>query len=43
MTDDQVRVFVQHYQRLTGHLLRHGAEWADRVIRLDAARRPLDA
>ena len=39
MTDDQVRDFVRHYQRITEGLLRHGPAWADLVIRLNATRR----
>ncbi len=41
MTDDEVRAFVAHYQRLTEHCLRHGPGWASLTIRLDAQRRPI--
>jgi D-glycerate 3-kinase len=36
-----VAAFVQHYQRLTEHLLRRRGDWADLVVTLDAARRPV--
>jgi D-glycerate 3-kinase len=39
MTDVEVAVFVQHYQRLTEHMLRHADGWADLTIKLDAERR----
>ncbi|NYT39126.1 kinase [Sphingomonas sp. R-74633] len=42
MTDAEIRDFVQHYERLTRHLLRHGREWADATLRLDERRRPID-
>ncbi|MBO9622530.1 MAG: kinase [Sphingomonas sp.] len=42
MDDEQVRAFVLHYQRLTEHMLRHGADWPNLTIRLDAARRPVE-
>ncbi len=35
-----IRRFVQHYERLTRHMLAHGAEWADLTLRLDANRTP---
>lgn len=41
MTDAEVRSFVQHYERLTRHMLRHGRDWADLTLRLAADRRPL--
>lgn len=41
MTDGEVRGFVQHYERLTRHMLRHGAEWADLTLRLDVSRAPI--
>lgn len=41
MTDGEVRGFVQHYERLTRHMLRHGAEWADLTLRLDFSRKPI--
>ncbi len=40
MSDAEVRRFVQHYERLTRHMLRHGHGWADLTLRLDADRRP---
>ncbi|RYD57208.1 MAG: kinase [Sphingomonadales bacterium] len=39
MTDAEVAVFVQHYQRLTDHMLRNAPDWADLTIALDAERR----
>ena len=39
MTDDDIRDFVEHYRRLTQHLLRNGEDWADLTIRLDAERK----
>ncbi len=42
MSDAEVRRFVQHYERLTRHMLRHGHGWADLTLRLDADRRPRD-
>ncbi|MEP9357710.1 kinase [Sphingomonas sp. KR3-1] len=39
MRDEQLREFVQYYERLTRHLLRHGSEWADLTLRLDPFRR----
>ncbi|MEZ0244046.1 MAG: kinase [Sphingomonas sp.] len=39
MTDAEVCDFVEYYRRLTAHVLRHGAGWADLPIRLDAERR----
>jgi D-glycerate 3-kinase len=41
MSDEAVRRFVEHYRRLTEHMLRHGETWADLTIRLDADRWPL--
>lgn len=38
MTDAELSIFIQHYQRLTEHMLRHGREWADLTIALDADR-----
>jgi D-glycerate 3-kinase len=38
MSDAEVRDFVEHYHRLTAHLLRHGKCWADLTIRLDSGR-----
>lgn len=43
MSDARLSEFIQHYQRLTGHMLRHGREWADVTIWLDAERRALTA
>lgn len=40
MTDAEVRIFVQYYERLTRHMLRHGSTWADLTLRLGADRRP---
>ncbi len=40
MSDAEVRRFVQYYERLTRHMLRHGGAWADLTLRLDADRRP---
>lgn len=41
MSDEQVRGFIAHYERLTRWILREMPGRADIVIRLDAARRPL--
>jgi len=41
MTGAEVRRFVQYYERLTGHMLRHGSDWADLTLRLAADRRPI--
>lgn len=41
MTAAEVETFVQHYERLTRHILSEMPARADRVVRLDAARRPL--
>ncbi|MCW3845681.1 kinase [Sphingomonas sp. LB-2] len=41
MADAEVRGFVEHYRRLTEHLLRHGDTWADLTIRLDSKRRAI--
>lgn len=38
MSDAEVRDFVEHYRRLTQHLLRNGDAWANLTIRLDAER-----
>jgi len=38
MSEDEVHNFVEYYRRLTQHCLRHGPEWADMTIRLDAHR-----
>lgn len=42
MRDAEVRGFIEHYRRITEHMLRHAAEWADVTIRLDARRRPVE-
>ncbi|MBN8813422.1 MAG: kinase [Sphingomonas sp.] len=42
MSDAEVRRFVQYYERLTRHMLRHGHAWADLTLHLDADRRPRD-
>jgi D-glycerate 3-kinase len=39
MSDAEVRRFVQHFERLTRHLLAEGPARADVVIDLDAERR----
>lgn len=39
MSDDEVAVFVQHYERLTRHIARETPPRADLVIALDADRR----
>jgi D-glycerate 3-kinase len=41
MSEAQVAVFVQHYERITRHVLSEGAAWADVVVRLDQHRRPV--
>ncbi|WP_404338011.1 kinase [Sphingomonas sp. MMS12-HWE2-04] len=41
MTDDTVRGFVLHYQRITEDMLRSAPDWADITVRLDAQRRPI--
>jgi len=41
MTDGEVRGFVQHYERLTRHMLRRAGEWADLTLRLDVSRTPI--
>ncbi len=43
MDDATVATFVQHYQRLTEHILREMPDRADLVVRLDAARTPMFA
>lgn len=40
LTPAQVRDFVEHYRRVTEHMLRDGDDWADMTIRLDAGRQP---
>ncbi|WP_294099806.1 kinase [Sphingomonas sp.] len=39
MSATELATFIQHYQRLTEHMLRHGREWADMTIALNAKRR----
>jgi D-glycerate 3-kinase len=39
MRDEEVRAFVEHYRRITEHMLAHGDTWADLTIALDARRR----
>jgi D-glycerate 3-kinase len=39
MSDDEVAVFVQHYERLTRHITREMPARADLVVALDADRR----
>ncbi len=39
MSDQEVEVFVQHYERLTRHIAREAPARADMVIALDADRR----
>lgn len=39
MSDDEVAVFIQHYERLTRHIAREAPARADLVIALDADRR----
>ncbi len=41
MSDAELDRFMQHYQRLTGHILRDMPGRADLVIRLDDKRRPI--
>ena len=41
MSDAQVAVFIQHYERLTRWILQEMPGRADWTVRLDAARRPL--
>ncbi len=43
MSDDEVARFIQYYERLTRHILREMPGRADLTIRLDMARRPVDA
>jgi D-glycerate 3-kinase len=39
MSDDEVAVFVQHYERLTRHIAREAPARADIVVALDKGRR----
>ncbi len=38
MQDAEIQRFIQHYERLTRHMLAHGREWADLTLPLDAER-----
>ncbi|MBW8860733.1 MAG: kinase, partial [Caulobacter sp.] len=38
MSDDEVAVFVQHYERLTRHIAREAPARADLVVALDNRR-----
>jgi D-glycerate 3-kinase len=40
MSDAEIAIFVQHYERLTRHILSDMPAYADLTIRLDEARRP---
>ena len=40
MNDAQLRRFIQHYERITRHMLEEMPARADAVIELDAMRRP---
>ncbi len=40
MSEGELRRFIQHYERLTRHIMASGAKFADLVIELDAARQP---
>jgi D-glycerate 3-kinase len=41
MSDAEVERFVAHYERLTRHILAEAPRRADRIVRLDAQRRPI--
>lgn len=41
MADENVRRFVQYYERITRHMLRHASGWADLTLRLDVNRTPI--
>lgn len=43
MTDAEVATFIQHYERLTRHILGSMPAYADRVLRLDERRRLKDS
>jgi D-glycerate 3-kinase len=40
MRDDEIGVFIQHYERLTRHILSDMPAYADLTLRLDEQRRP---
>lgn len=40
MSDDEIGVFIQHYERLTRHILSDMPAYADLTLRLDEKRRP---
>jgi D-glycerate 3-kinase len=40
MSDDEVSLFIQHYERLTRHILSDMPAYADLTLRLDEHRRP---
>ncbi len=40
MSDDEIGVFIQHYERLTRHILSDMPAYADLTLRLDEHRRP---
>jgi len=42
LSDDDIAIFIQHYQRLTEHIIMSMPGYADIVVRLDKRRRPLD-
>ena len=39
MSDDAIGVFIQHYERLTRHILSDMPAYADLTLRLDEKRR----
>jgi D-glycerate 3-kinase len=41
MSDEQVERFIQHFQRLTEHGLKHVPEKCNLVLQLDAQRTPI--
>jgi D-glycerate 3-kinase len=41
MSDGAVRAFVEHYRRLTQHMIRADRDWADVTIQLDAQRQAI--
>ncbi|MFT4089602.1 MAG: kinase [Asticcacaulis sp.] len=42
MSDDQINRFIQHYERLTRHILREMPSRADLTLRLDSERKCID-
>jgi len=42
MTEAEVAAFVQHYERLTRHMLHDCCDWADLIVRLRNDRQPID-